>query len=221
MLNLPNYLPFLEQPDLTEIVKEGTAADLDFCLRTQRKTRYIETSLAVLAYDLIDTPGDFKNKPEIIEVMLKHGFDYGDIFSNEKQTDTIWTMYARSPSNDTKQAAAILLSELLKMTEAKFNARYQIPFDKILGKPDSLTGSFKQQKLEESILVTQNALVAYVAQEGPKLPVNRGAAFLNLIAKDVESDLWVRNMTGIKGSKYCPLNGDLTFYKAVFSPQPS
>ena len=203
-------------PALTQLLEDHNPGDLQLYLRENRGDPLLPGKIGQLIEELVRVPQDYRDKDVILNIIMDHGFDFTKFYIDQ-DIDQLWTLWARNPAQNTAKFSAMLISEALRAHQMRHDTPYELPFERFLESPDSLKTHHNSQRNKEAILVTQNALVDFVSEEGPRLPVNRGAAFLHLMGREDMSALWTRKMAGIeRRSQYSLTQGDVYSFAPRF-----
>ncbi|MFA5592415.1 MAG: hypothetical protein WC989_03780 [Micavibrio sp.] len=193
-----------------------------------KNSGHFEDDASRIIHKLIDDPHDFTSPLEVVSFLERQHISFENALASYPGVLDLelWSMYARNPSSATARAAAVLLAEEMRLRVLREDeticdlpiiADYLQACGEIIGAKNHMDASFAR----DSIIATQNALVDYVAQEGPDLPLNRGAAMLSLMESEVGADvsrLWARKITDVKEvGKYSVKDGDYKVMEPVFS----
>lgn len=185
-----------------------------------------------LVVDIIAQPHLFRIPRTVLGILENNHVNFANAFKryaavhNRDAMKDIWTMYSRSPLPQIVQTAGVLLTEALS-SKLMENLEYKCDVRDLFAA--AAADDKKSLPLEaiiatscDSIIVTQNAMVDYVRDNGGTLPLNRGAAMLAELTNDVSQDvsaLWTRRMTDIESvTRYDSKHGDIQIARAVYAP---
>lgn len=193
----------------------GSPHKLRDFIRQHENCEHLPDDQMRFVQNMMDAHQIHPRKSASISVLLERNFQADKFFEAIEQRNPefekrLWNFYAREPIADTAKAAAILVAEYIRYKILTTGKTYELPLDALFANASDRT--------KESILAIQNALVEYVANEGPNLALNRGGAMLKILAEDLDgSELWTRKLSDIQTkSGYHPVRGDVFSMKPVF-----
>jgi hypothetical protein len=204
--------------EIDEAAKTGNIVAVEAFLSARRNPSLKTIQTHRWLADIIDGPKDYAAPYRLYESLAKNSIDYDALFGDEVQieatvihedgsqepfdiqkfnTSRLWGMNITDPREETVKTSAALLSEYLKFRMVR-DESYKIDFTNIVEDLMEEHLDMSSSDISEAIIATQNALVDYVAEQGPVQPLNRGAAYLSLVENDVHhslSSLWMKKVS--------------------------
>lgn len=176
--------------------------------------------------DLVKTPQAFSAPLKTYDALQKHIDMTDGYFGKQSHAfDTmLWNMYAQSPSYEAAKVAATMMADYMRYRILQ-DTKYKPDFSFLRGDlgTDGLSAEMDKVSKKDSVLTIQHALVDYVANEGPNLPLNRGAAMLPILASDVSaetSSIWSQKMTDFRLRRFEGLTAEIVKVQPIFEVAP-
>lgn len=155
-----------------------------------------------------------ENRADIIHALSEAERSHGSALGFERR---LWRSDMRDASTDQVLAHATKIAEYLRYRIAT-GGEYQLPLTDLVT-PDSCDMGQREKReaeLARLVIFNQNALVDYMAINGMRLPVNRGAGFLRLMDDQPGSELWQRKVVAVKEEQAAA--GLVVIKAAVYAP---
>lgn len=153
-----------------------------------------------------EAPFAYKNLAETAEFLLEHGVKSEHAFAalrvmhGEQYAErSLWLTEVMNSDEKTAQGYGVLLSEYLRYRLGRDAETYSVSPSELMppGKIKNPLAGVLRNGGFEAFKNVQHALVAYVAESGPHLPLNRGAALLDQLRGMAGSELWTTNIASI------------------------
>lgn len=228
--NTPNFLSALfgnmgadtREEKLMTPAREGLTHQVRDYFYYNKSDFTIEDDKKHIAFDILKSPESYPAKADIVSILYDARFNTNDFFQSALIAlphieERIWTLHAEDPSDDTAKAAGMLLAEYIKYRQVNDDETYAPDFELLVRPYGGTTDPALIEKLRQSVIATQNALVDYVVGEGPQLILNHAAAFLNMMDDVPGAEIWMKKLAGLKeGNSYSISKGDIRTMRPVF-----
>lgn len=208
-----------------KIVQTGNRDLIDVYFDIHEDCGHIAHDKVRIISDLVSAPQNFSAPAKSFVALSKHIDMTDGYFGKQSHAfDTmLWRMYAAQPSADVVKVATTLMADYLRYRLLQdMSYKPDFSFLETDLKSNGLSAEMKGVSLKDSVVAIQNALVDYVANEGPNLPLNRGAAMLPILSQDAKaqtSALWTKKITDFKAvTGFHPVKGDVVIATPVFEP---
>ncbi len=224
----PGFMAMLrasQKPDdqtdeaLLQSARDGRLSEISNHFYNHRKCDHQAGDQAILVTELIGNPSAILRKEDLVKTIFDSGFMAEEIFEALDDGTTpfekdMWNLYAADPGEDAARAGGKLMAEYIRYCIIN-NDKYEMPLKQLFSTAASAID--ESRRMSESVVAIQNALVDYVAIEGPTLPLNKGASMLNVFNDAEGAEWWTKKLVEIKRKEsYSTTKGDIVSYEPVF-----
>ena len=207
--------PYAQQ--LLPALKEGDIRAVRHYWNKHRGHMHLRSDVWNAFEAICASPNSFSNLDEGVEILLEEGISPVKVFQSaatrygEDYTErSFWLSYALSKDRSQQRGYAVLLAEYLRYRLGMAREPYKVsPSDLLHGQDVQRQGAGIMRGAGLVAFKTvQHALVAYVNEAGPNLPLTRGAALLDQLRDIPGAELWTRRIASIEDNRVCQPHSD-------------
>lgn len=207
--------PYAQQ--LLPALKEGDIRSVRHYWNKHRGRSHLYADLWNAFEAICASPNSFGNLDEGVDNLLEEGISPVRVFQSaaarygEEYTErAFWLSYALSKEPSQQRGYAVLLAEYLRYRLGIEREPYKVsPSNLLYGQDVERQGAGIMRGAGLVAFKTvQHALVEYVNEAGPNLPLTRGAALLDQLRDIPGAELWTKRVASIEENRVCQPHSD-------------